>query len=150
MLGVGFVAALSGLHPRRDAPAMPWWALPSAFLATMAIGGVLVITGVAFPGVEPAILGSVILLGLAVIAASSIATPLLLTLVAAAGLAHGNAHGTEVPSAANPLLYALGFLAVTAALHATGILGGVVLRRTSSLRIVVGATIAATGMLLLG
>ena len=70
--------------------------------------------------------------------------------VAAAVLVHGNAHGAEAPSAANPLLYALGFLAVTAALHAVGAFGGVAIRRAPALRVAAGAGVAAVGVLLLG
>ena len=140
MVAVGLIAVMCG---RRVA-------VPGAFLLGMAVGGALGVAGVAFPGVELAIVASVIVLGVAVIAAPTTVAPWSLALLVVAGLAHGNAHGTEVPSAANPVLYALGFLAVTAALHATGILGGTVLRRTSTVRVAIGATVAVTGVLLLG
>ena len=51
-----------------------------------------------------------IVLGVAVIAAPTNAAPWSLALLVVAGLADGNAHGIEVPSAANPALDALGFL----------------------------------------
>ena len=34
---------------------------------------------------------------------------------------HGHSHGTEMPQAAAPLLYSLGFILSTATLHAAGI-----------------------------
>jgi urease accessory protein len=40
------------------------------------------------------------------------------------GLAHGMAHGAEMPQDANGLLYALGFLSATGLLHACGLVMG--------------------------
>ena len=37
------------------------------------------------------------------------------------GLFHGIAHGIEVPAAANPLLFVLGFICGTSALHIFGV-----------------------------
>ena len=37
------------------------------------------------------------------------------------GLFHGTAHGIEVPAAANPLLFVLGFICGTTALHLFGV-----------------------------
>jgi len=37
---------------------------------------------------------------------------------------HGHAHGTELPDAANPFAYALGFVVGTGVLHLAGILLG--------------------------
>ena len=34
---------------------------------------------------------------------------------------HGHAHGTELPEGANGMLYSVGFVVATGALHATGI-----------------------------
>jgi urease accessory protein len=41
---------------------------------------------------------------------------------------HGHAHGTELPSAANPLVYSLGFVLATGLLHAGGIAFGLLVR----------------------
>jgi urease accessory protein len=142
MVAVGCLAALTGRLV----------AFPAAFLVGMALGGGAGIAGVAFPGVEVAIAASVVLLGIAVALTSSSGSrsSVVVAMVALAGLAHGNAHGTEVPHAAAPVFYVLGFLVVTAALHAAGVLGGQALRRAAPVRLALGATVAAAGVLLLG
>ena len=49
---------------------------------------------------------------------------------------HGLAHGIEMPWAANPLLFALGFSSGTAALHLFGVGIGLVLIRNNFLNII--------------
>lgn len=148
MVAVGCIAALgpaaAGTSVRRP------WAVVAAFLIGMLAGGALGLAGVAFPGVEIAIVVSVVGLGLAVALAPRADAVGLLALVAAAGLVHGNAHGAEAPAAANPVLYVLGFVAITAALHAAGAFGGVVVRRVPTARVLAGAGVATVGVLLLG
>jgi urease accessory protein len=143
MVAVGCIAAVS-VGVRRP------WALVAAFLGAMVAGGALGLAGVAFPGVETAIVVSVVGLGIAVVIAPRADAAWLLPLIAATGLVHGNAHGVEAPSAANPVLYVLGFVAVTAVLHVIGALGGVATRHAPSLRALAGAGIATAGVLLLG
>jgi urease accessory protein len=63
---------------------------------------------------------------------------------------HGHAHGTELPQAASPALYGLGFVAATAILHLVGLGIGHVMRlpvRVTALR-VGGGAIAAAGLAL--
>ena len=98
---------------------------------------------------ETAIALSVVALGVAVALAPRADATWLLAMVAAAGVAHGNAHGAEAPGATNPLLYVVGFVAVTATLHAIGLLGGTVARRVPA-AVLAGAAVVATGVLLLG
>ena len=143
MVAVGGVATL-GRSIRRP------WAVVAAFLGGMVVGGALGLGGLTFPGVETAIALSVVGLGVAVAIAPRADATWLLALVAAAGVVHGNAHGAEAPTAVNPLLYVVGFVAVTAALHAVGLLGGTVARRVPVVRVLAGAGVAATGVLLLG
>ena len=63
---------------------------------------------------------AVLALGLCV--ALAVRPPLALAMAATAlfALAHGVAHGLELPDLSSPWLYALGFVAATAALHAAG------------------------------
>jgi urease accessory protein len=143
MVAVGCIAA-AGTGVRRP------WSIVAAFLGGMLAGGALGLAGVAFPGVETAIVLSVVGLGLAVALAPRADASWLLALVAVAGVAHGNAHGVEAPSAASPVLYVLGVVAVTAALHAAGAFGGVAVRRVPTARVLAGAGVAAAGVLLLG
>ena len=48
------------------------------------------------------------------------------------------------------MLYVLGFVAVTGALHAIGAVGGATVRRLPALRVLAGAGVATAGVLLLG
>ena len=45
------------------------------------------------------------------------------------GAAHGNAHGLEIPSTANPIAFTVGFLVGTAGLHLAGVIAGMSARR---------------------
>jgi urease accessory protein len=74
-----------------------------------------------------------------------------MALVGAFALFHGYAHGTELPEAAAPALYAIGFITATVLLHGAGIGLGLTLPRlagTRSLR-TGGAVVAVIGALLL-
>jgi urease accessory protein len=69
-------------------------------------------------------------------------------LVGVFAIFHGHAHGTELPQAAHPLAYALGFVLATGLLHLSGI-GIGMLSRFSAGRYAVragGAVIAAVGL----
>ncbi|HEV7268257.1 MAG TPA: HupE/UreJ family protein [Falsiroseomonas sp.] len=112
MLALGVWAGILGGKARLQ--------LPLAFLSAMAAGAALGMAGVVLPLVEAGILASVIVLGALVAAWCSLPAVAALPLVAAFGLLHGHAHGTELPGGA--LGYAAGFLVATAALHATGLL----------------------------
>lgn len=96
------------------------WLLPAGFLGGMAAGGALGMTGLALPGVEAGILASVIVLGVLVGAARHLPAAFALPMVAAFGLLHGHAHGTEAMGGA--FGYEAGFLIATAALHGAGLL----------------------------
>lgn len=99
------------------------WALPLTFVVAMLAGGVAGAAGLPFPGVEPAILASCIVLGAVV--AMALRLPLAVMVAAAAvfGAAHGWAHGAEGP-ATGLVAYAAGFALATAALHGLGIAFG--------------------------
>jgi urease accessory protein len=47
--------------------------------------------------------------------------------VGAFAVFHGHAHGTELPAAANPFAYAVGFVLSTGLLHAAGIVFGMLI-----------------------
>ena len=97
------------------------WCLPMTFVSTMAVAGVVGMAGTALPLVETGILFSLVALGLAIALRPKF--PLVVPTVAVALFAvfHGYAHGAELPQAASPALYALGFVTATLALHALGI-----------------------------
>lgn len=125
------------------------FAVPAAFLSTMAAGGALGLAGVHLPGVELTIALSVALLGGALVAGRSVRPQLALGLVAVAGLVHGHAHGTELPAGGRAVSYVVGFLAVTAALHVTGVLGGLAVRDRVRTRAALGAAVVGAGVGLL-
>ncbi|UVE17519.1 HupE/UreJ family protein [Pseudomonas sp. LS44] len=96
------------------------WALPSAFVASMLLGGLLGFEGLQLPFMETGIAASVLALGLLV--ALAVRPPLVLALMVTAlfASAHGVAHGLELPALTSPWGYAAGFIAATAALHGAG------------------------------
>lgn len=119
------------------------WLVPAAFVATMVLGGALAWTGMALPHVETAIALSVLVLGLLIATRSQV--PVLAGMAIAAGfsLFHGYAHGLEIPQAASPALYVLGFVLATVILHAVGIAGSLVGRHAMQ---AAGVGIAASGL----
>jgi urease accessory protein len=127
------------------------WAWPSAFVAVMAAGAAIGLAGAAIPGVEASIALSVVALGLAV----ALRAPLPLLAGAALcglfALAHGYAHGAELPATVGAASYVAGFIAATALLHAAGVLGGIGLARAGRGGIagLAGGAVAATGLVLL-
>ena len=74
--------------------------------------------------VEIGIVFSVILLGFGISIENKIPTNLIMIFVATFGLFHGIAHGLEVPAAANPVLFILGFIIGTTTLHLLGVVIG--------------------------
>jgi len=74
-----------------------------------------------------------------------------LLLVAAFAIFHGHAHGTERPSAANPLAYGVGFVISTGLLHLAGILIGALVRFPAGKQVVrlCGLAVAAVGLFFL-
>ncbi|MCU1372135.1 MAG: hupE [Ilumatobacteraceae bacterium] len=127
------------------------WLAPAAFLLGMVGGGVAGLVGVPLPGAELLIVASVILLGIAIAAAvtDGADSAWVLPILAAAGLAHGHAHGAEAPGAAHPALYIGGFVLATAFVHLAGVGVGTVVRNRQLARVTVGAATATAGVLLL-
>lgn len=96
------------------------WAVPAAFVGTMAGGFALALAGISLPFVEPAILASVVALGLLVAMAVRMETAACAAVVGIFALFHGYAHGGEL-GAAGALPFGTGFVIATALLHAAGI-----------------------------
>ncbi len=95
--------------------------LPVIFPTVMAVGGALGIIGVPMPPVEIGIALSVLVLGAMI--AGAIRAPIWLAslIVAVFAVFHGYAHGQELPSAADPIGYSVGFVLATGMLHVVGI-----------------------------
>ncbi|MFB2550612.1 HupE/UreJ family protein [Ensifer soli] len=105
-------------------------AVPAAFVGTMALGFALAIAGLSLPFVEPAILASVVALGLLVAMAVRLDTVVSAAVVAVFALFHGYAHGGELGTA-GALSFGIGFVLSTALLHAAGVGLGLVVGRLS-------------------
>jgi urease accessory protein len=100
------------------------YALPVVFPAVMVGGAVLGMLGVPMPPVEIGIALSVLVLGGCI--ALSLKAPVWAAslIVATFAVFHGYAHGRELPSAADPTGYTLGFVLASGVLHILGISAG--------------------------
>lgn len=107
-------------------PAM--WLLPVAFPMMMALGGMLGLIGVPIPGIEIGIAVSGIVLGALILGQMKMPTSVALGIVAFFAVFHGHAHGTELATGQNAILYSLGFVIATGTLHAVGITLGLIHR----------------------
>lgn len=128
------------------------WAVPGSFVLCMIVGGVAGMFRWELPAIETGIAASVALLGLGVALDRRIPLAVPLALVGVFGFVHGQAHGLEMPRIDSPVLYAIGFVLATIALHASGVLIGCRARRslsgTRGLRLS-GAAVALAGCWLL-
>ena len=139
MISVGIWGAELG------APAI--WLLPIAFPLIMAFGGALGVVGVALPGGELLIALSVVVLGTLVASARRLPIWAALTIVGVFAIAHGHAHGVELPRTADALAFTIGFVVATGLLHLTGISIGVLARWPRGVIVirVCGCAVAAAG-----
>jgi urease accessory protein len=96
-------------------------ALPTIFPLMMVVGGALGMFGIAVPPVEVGIAFSLVILGLVILLALRAPVAVACLVVAIFALFHGYAHGTELPSAADPVGYSAGFVLCTGMLHLFGI-----------------------------
>lgn len=113
MIAVGIWGAVLGK------PAM--WILPLAFPLMMTVGGALGILGFQLPMVETVIALSDVILGLMVLFFVRAPLPIAGIIVSIFAIFHGFAHGMELPEAANPVGYSVGFVVGTGLLHMAGI-----------------------------
>jgi len=97
------------------------WAWPAVFVGVMLFGGALAMQSVPLPFVEPAILASVVMLGVLVALAVDLPIGAGTAIIAVFALFHGHAHGSEVTEALSGVEYMTGFALATAALHLLGI-----------------------------
>ena len=143
MVAVGLWGAQLG------APAI--WVLPITFPLVMAMGGVLGVIGIPIPFVEVIIALSAVALGLVIALQLRPTLWVAAALVALFAVFHGYAHGRELPGAADPVGYGVGFVVATGLLHLTGILIGTVVRWPLGAQAVraCGAAISCAGIFFL-
>jgi urease accessory protein len=113
MVAVGLWAALKG--------GRALWLWPVTFVGVMLIGGALGMAHVAVPFVEPAILASVVTLGLLVALAVDLPLAAGAAIIGVFAIFHGHAHGSEVAENIGGIEYMAGFAVATATLHLIGI-----------------------------
>lgn len=126
-------------------------ALPVIFPTVMVLGAALGMADVPIPATEIGIALSVLVLGLAIAAAWKAPVWVACVIVGVFAIFHGYAHGRELPSAADPIGYAVGFVLATGLLHVSGIglgllnhhRGGVAVTRT------LGGAVAICGLVFL-
>lgn len=112
MLAVGLWAGRLGGRAR--------WLVPASFLMMMALGALSAAAGLAWPGAEVGVQGSLLVLGWMVWTTWRV-KPVPAALAAGFfALFHGYAHGAELEAGADGLTYGLGFLAATAGLIGLG------------------------------
>lgn len=134
MLGVG----IWGGQQRRSL------AQPVTFLGMMLLGALAGMAGLGVPGLEMGIAATVALTGMAIALALSLPAWLGMGLVGLFALAHGNAHGQELPAASA----AFGFMLASSLLLMVGRFAGQVMAERV-LR-VTGAAMTAAGLVLMG
>ena len=130
------------------------WTVPTTFVTIMTIGGLLGFLLIIdeFYFVEVGIVFSVILLGFGISIEKKIPVKLIMIFVGIFGLFHGIAHGLEVPAAANPVLFVLGFIFGTTTLHLLGVaIGYFSIKKTISLILLrlIGVSFSIYGIYLL-
>ena len=122
--------------------------LPVIFPTVMVAGAVMGMLAVPLPPVEMGIALSVTVLGGCI--ALSVKAPVWVAslIVAIFAIFHGYAHGKELPSAADPVGYSLGFVVATGSLHLMGIGIGFLNDRQGGVRVTrrLGALIAGAGV----
>jgi urease accessory protein len=147
MLSVGIVSAIIG--------GRAIWGVPATFVTFMAVGGALGWSQIGFPSsfIETGIALSVLLLGLLIAIYRQLPAIYVAIPVAFFGTMHGYAHGAEIPSIADPVLYALGFMSGTIVIHLVGVLIGDISRRYANGRLALrmaGGAFMLVGALFLG
>ncbi|HWS26683.1 MAG TPA: HupE/UreJ family protein, partial [Xanthomonadales bacterium] len=126
------------------------WALPTTFVAAMALAAMAAMSGLV--GGNPAehlIALSAVLIGVPLALALKPGLRSAMALVALCASVHGHAHGVELPAAANAASFVSGFVLSTALLHATGALAGIGLNRVNFAGFTLTRSVGA-GMVLAG
>jgi urease accessory protein len=142
MLAVGILAAQHGGRAR--------WLLPLTFIGVMACAATLSARGLALPGLETMIATSVLVFGVLIAVAARLPLAASVAIVGLFAVAHGVAHGAEIPADSTALSYGAGFVLSTALLHAIGLLlGHVGSLKSSQLPRLAGFACAAAGAVFL-
>jgi urease accessory protein len=136
-----------GLWAAAQKPVARRW-LPVLFPLVMLLGALTAAGGAALAGMESLIGLSVVALGM--LALFSVRMPAWAggLLLAAFALAHGQAHGQEMPADVSTLAYFLGFSATTVLLHLAGMLAARHAGRLASRAAGLGIALAGAWMMM--
>ena len=154
----GFIHPFSGLDHLLAMVSVGLWGtflgrpliyvLPVVFPAMMVAGAIMGMFVMPLPPVEVGIALSVLVLGSCI--ALSVRAPVWVAsgIVAVFAVFHGYAHGKELPSAADPVAFSVGFVLATGLLHVSGICLGLLndLHRGVVMTRSMGAVIAVLGV----
>jgi len=124
------------------------WTVPATFVVIMAFGGFLGWIDIGLSAIEVGIAFSVLALGTAIAADRRVPLVAAMSAVGVFAIFHGYAHGAEMPSVAQPVTYALGFMTGTAMLHITGVIIGDISQHYAQGKLLLrgaGVAIAGTG-----
>lgn len=141
MLSVGILSAQIG--------GRAIWTVPATFVSVMALGGALGLIDIGLTSTEMGIAASLVLLGLIIAAERKLPILLAMAGVGFFAIFHGYAHGTEMPTTAEPVLYAAGFLTGTALIHIAGLIIGDIARHYERGKVILrvgGGLIALVGV----
>lgn len=146
-LGVGLLAWM--LNGRAH------WALPTIFIAAMALGAMVTVIGLDPAVIEVGLGMSVLGTGLLLARGKPVPQAVALTVVSVFALLHGQAHGSEMPANVSGLLYGAGLTLTTGALLSVGVLAGHLSTRLAAIRSralvrASGLALSVCGALLLG
>lgn len=156
--GAGFRHPLSGPDHLLAMVAVGLWGaflgrpliylLPVIFPTVMAFGGAMGMAHVPMPPIEIGIALSVLLLGAAIALALNPPVWVAVLLVGTFAIFHGYAHGSELPSIADPIAFSVGFVLATGLLHIAGIGLGLLNDRRGGIPVTraIGGAIAACGV----
>lgn len=124
------------------------WLVPSAFIGTMVVGGLLGYYGWPLPMVEAGIALSVIVMGMAIALGVRLPTIAAMALVGVFALFHGHAHGNEGAGLGIAFLpYAAGFIVATGVLHISGIALGAAFDRFGTLSVSLNRFAGCVGLI---
>jgi urease accessory protein len=110
------------------------WAVPLAFVSAMIIGGVVGMSGIELPFVETMVLVSVLVLAGFVVVRVKMPIWSGMAIVGLFAMAHGYAHGAEMPVLAIAWVYGAGFVAATSLIHALGAIAALAIIRMKAIR----------------
>jgi urease accessory protein len=122
MIAVGLVSIVLG--------GVAIWRVPAVFVLALVVGGVAGYWDFELVAVELWIVGSLAIIGVVLLTRARPKLSWARVAAALFGFAHGNAHGLELPVAAGPVGFAVGFTLASLCCHMTGIGIGALVART--------------------